>query len=261
MMERLDQQLGALAQSVDKLAARAQAEVDARPARSSPALPIVAPRLSFALKHMDALPSGGQQPLAIFCEFEQFVCTQHTESVLLPRAVAGRDERRDALADLNLPLKEAVAKLEAAGVVLAPGFEDFAELCSIRQVRLYILSHGLKPVIRHFLRQAGLGHIEVLANYLGFKADGAWEVCFRDNSGAGHDKGETLQQVLHGSQLNARVVFVGAAGDDFSAVESGLVNTLYAPKGSPLSQRCETAGLRTRAFAGWEAMMNELQLT
>ena len=31
-------------------------------------------------------------------------------------------------------LQEATDRLEAAGVVLAPGFEDFAELCSIRQV-------------------------------------------------------------------------------------------------------------------------------
>ena len=137
-------------------------------------------------------------------------------------------------------LQEATDRLEAAGVVLAPGFEDFAELCSIRQVcgmggmaggvgmnrnlshhssappylshhitpcpnpsfhsiptpslhsiptpsqvRLYILTHGLKPVVRHFLRKAGLGHIEVLGNDLSIGDDGAWRVLFRDDSPSG----------------------------------------------------------------------------
>jgi len=124
-----------------------------------------------------------------------------------------------------------------------------------------VLSHGLKPIIRHFLRQAGLGHVEVFGNDLGFKPDGSWDVCMRDGSPSGHDKGETLQQALRGSQLNARVVVVSYASEDFCVVETGLVNTLYTPQGCPLAERCQGAGLRTRPFEGWDAMVNQLQLT
>ena len=263
--DKIDEQLTALAGSIERLAARAQADLDENPPVTNRASPgrkggMPAPRPSFVVGHMDALPSDNHQPLAVFCEFENLVCSLDTEAVLLSEPPANCDARLEAYAKLALPLKDALAKLEAEGAKLAPGFEDFAELCSIRQVRLFVLSHGLKPIIRHFLRQAGLGHIEVLANDLGFKPDGVWDVCLRDHSETGHDKGESLQQALRGSQLNARVIFVGSAASDFSVVETGLVNTLYAPSGSELALRCQGAALRARNFDGWEAMMGELQL-
>eukprot|EP00966_Prymnesium_polylepis_P091459 2117038-Prymnesium_polylepis.1 len=49
--------------------------------------------------------------------------------------------------------------------------------------------------------------------------------------------------------------------EDFCVVETGLVNTLYTPQGCPLAERCQGAGLRTRPFEGWDAMVNQLQLT
>jgi len=220
---------------------------------------------------MNMLPSGGQ-PLVIFCEFETLVCKLHTEAVLfgqegtdLEAASAklarstNRVDRAAGYMQLRLTLQEALKKLEDAGVGLAPGFEDFAEMCSIRQVRLYILTHGLKPLVRHFLRNAGLGHVEVLGNDLRITEEGAWQLSFRDHSSSGHDKGESLQEALQSSQIAARVVFMSTLAEDFSAVETGLVNTLYTPPKSALAEMCEGAGLKTRVFEGWSAMLNDLQ--
>jgi len=222
---------------------------------------------------MDVLPPSGQ-PLAIFCEFEAIVSSLHTEAVFFSTegsdlkmastrlaSTTSRGARTLAYEGLQVAtLQEATDRLEAAGVVLAPGFEDFAELCSIRQVRLYILTHGLKPVVRHFLRKAGLGHIEVLGNDLSIGDDGAWRVLFRDDSPSGHDKGESLQRALVGRQSPAKVVFIGTLADDFSAVETGRIHTLYTPPGSSLAQRCSQAGLGTRPFESWVALVDELQL-
>ena len=79
----------------------------------------------------------------------------HTEAVLFSKegadleaasaqlaAVSDRDSRQAAYAELRLSLKEATDKLEGAGVPLAPGFEDFAELCSIRQARAGTAGRG-----------------------------------------------------------------------------------------------------------------------
>ena len=51
--------------------------------------------------------------------------------------------------------------VEASGAALAPGFAAFAEACLVKGVTLHVLSRGWKPVISHFLRSAGLGHVQV----------------------------------------------------------------------------------------------------
>ena len=40
-------------------------------------------------------------------------------------------------------------------------FAAFAEACLVKGVTLHVLSRGWKPVISHFLRSAGLGHVQV----------------------------------------------------------------------------------------------------
>ena len=58
-------------------------------------------------------------------------------------------------------LEHALSRLEASGAALAPGFAAFAEACLVKGVTLHVLSRGWKPVISHFLRSAGLGHVQV----------------------------------------------------------------------------------------------------
>ena len=57
-------------------------------------------------------------------------------------------------------LEHALSRLEASGAALAPGFAAFAEACLVKGVTLHVLSRGWKPVISHFLRSAGLGHVQ-----------------------------------------------------------------------------------------------------
>ena len=58
-------------------------------------------------------------------------------------------------------LEHALSRLEASGAALALGFAAFAEACLVKGVTLHVLSRGWKPVISHFLRSAGLGHVQV----------------------------------------------------------------------------------------------------
>ena len=54
------------------------------------------------------------------------------------------------------------------------------------------------------------------------------------------------------------VVYVGWAACDFVPVQEGLVQTLYAPAGSPLAELCDEAGVRYRSFAGWDAVLSDI---
>ena len=67
----IDEKLDELTAGVDRLATAAEAKLKGTSRRAS----TKHPRLSFALEHMDSLPSGAQ-PLAIFCEFE-VACILH----------------------------------------------------------------------------------------------------------------------------------------------------------------------------------------
>lgn len=263
---KVEAQLDDLGKAVDRLATKAEANM----AEGRPALRMRHASVQdiASLCHLDEL-AGGDAPLSIFCEFEGLIFTVDTDEVLLTRegaeaattATGAREKRAAAYAALRMPLKDGLAKLEAVGGRLAPGFEDFAELCAIRSARICVLTRGLKPVVRHFLRSAGLGHIEVLGNELSVSEEGSWRLGFRDHSDTGHSKAESIQRTLVGQQQTAaRVVMLGTDSGDFDAVEAGLVQTLFAPDGSGLAARCDEAGLRRRSFVSWAALVDELQL-
>ena len=114
-------------------------------------------------------------------------------------------------------------------------------------------------MISHFLRGAGLGHVQVSANHLLVSGDECrWRLCFRDHTPSGHDKARSLKAALRLLDGERRVVYIGRTACDAAPVDGGLVHHLYAPTGSALGVHCERAGHAHRAFPGWTALAREL---
>ena len=104
---------------------------------------------------------------------------------------------------LEEPLSDALARLDAT---LDPDFVAFCEAASVRGAALHVISRGFKPIARHFLREAGLGHVAVLANELHVGTNNRWRVSFRDGSPSGHDKARSLKAALRLLDGERRVV-------------------------------------------------------
>ena len=116
-------------------------------------------------------------------------------------------------------LEHALSRLEASGAALAPGFAPFAEACLVKGVTLHVLSRGWKPVVSHFLRSAGLGHVQVSANNL-LEQEGKWRFSFRDHSAAGHDKAEALRRAQRDARpAQPEALLVGRFACDLAAVQ------------------------------------------
>jgi 2-hydroxy-3-keto-5-methylthiopentenyl-1-phosphate phosphatase len=215
-------------------------------------------------------PSAFDDSLSIFTEFDQLCLSGRVDDVLLGEeaAAAGADDkavRLAALCRLDVPLDEAVSKLDQSGVRLREEFVDFAEMCAARRIRLLVLSRGLKPLIRQVLRDQGLGHVEVLAHDAFVEPEsGKWRVSYRDESATGHDKAESMRRALqsHGTKKPAgaapSVLLVGQYACDFAPVSAGSVDCLLAPAGSELAQRAAAEGIAHRTFNGWPEVLQQL---
>lgn len=145
------EQVGALRDSIERLLVKAEASPGALKGLPAAVIP----------KELDAPPPRVAENLHVFCEFEACACTIDTEAVLLSGSdLSSREARWAALSRLQLPWAEAVSRLDSAGAALADGFTEFAEYCCMRDVSLHVLSRGYKEVVRHYLRSAGLGHVQ-----------------------------------------------------------------------------------------------------
>ena len=178
-----------------------------------------------------------------------------TSTALLDGIIARRAARQEAYEALDEPLDAALARLDAR---LDPEFVAFCEAASVRGAALHVVSRGFKPIVRHYCREEGLGHVAVLANELHVGTNNRWRVSFRDGSPSGHDKARSLKAALRLLDGERRVVYVGRTACDAAPVDGGLVHHLYAPAGSALGVHCERAGHAHRAFPGWTALAREL---
>ena len=251
MFASIESQLALLQESVSRLSAKAQSNaddrVDARVAATWKEL--MQEKEKVIRTELDVIPSG---PVTVFCEFDELCCAGSIEVTLLGSNVQeGRDAQQAAWQRLKMTLGEALAKLDAAAVRIEPAFIDFIEKCSIRRMRVCILSRGLKPLIRAMLREQGIGHVEVLAHDGYVDEVGEWHVSLRDDSRTGHDKAESLRRALRNHEKGA-VVLVGRTACDFAPVLAGGVDCVLAPRPSALASLCDQTSVRMRTFEGWD---------
>ena len=257
MFASIESQLALLQESVSRLSAKAQSNaddrVDARVAATWKEL--MQEKEKVIRTELDVIPSG---PVTVFCEFDELCCAGSIEVTLLGSNVQeGRDAQQAAWQRLKMTLGEALAKLDAAAVRIEPAFIDFIEKCSIRRMRVCILSRGLKPLIRAMLREQGIGHVEVLAHDGYVDEVGEWHVSLRDDSRTGHDKAESLRRALRNHEQGA-VVLVGRTACDFAPVLAGGVDCVLAPRPSALASLCDQTSVRMRTFEGWDEFSKAL---
>jgi 2-hydroxy-3-keto-5-methylthiopentenyl-1-phosphate phosphatase len=257
MFASIESQLALLQESVSRLSAKAQSNaddrVDARVAATWKEL--MQEKEKVIRTELDVIPSG---PVTVFCEFDELCCAGSIEVTLLGSNVQeGRDAQQAAWQRLKMTLGEALAKLDAAAVRIEPAFIDFIEKCSIRRMRVCILSRGLKPLIRAMLREQGIGHVEVLAHDGYVDEVGEWHVSLRDDSRTGHDKAESLRRALRNHEKGA-VVLVGRTACDFAPVLAGGVDCVLAPRPSALASLCDQTSVRMRTFEGWDEFSKAL---
>ena len=257
MFASIESQLALLQESVSRLSAKAQSNaddrVDARVAATWKEL--MQEKEKVIRTELGVIPSG---PVTVFCEFDELCCAGSIEVTLLGSNVQeGRDAQQAAWQRLKMTLGEALAKLDAAAVRIEPAFIDFIEKCSIRRMRVCILSRGLKPLIRAMLREQGIGHVEVLAHDGYVDEVGEWHVSLRDDSRTGHDKAESLRRALRNHEKGA-VVLVGRTACDFAPVLAGGVDCVLAPRPSALASLCDQTSVRMRTFEGWDEFSKAL---
>jgi 2-hydroxy-3-keto-5-methylthiopentenyl-1-phosphate phosphatase len=258
MFVSIESQLALLQESVSRLSTKAQSNaddrVDARVAATWKELMREKEKVVIRTE-LDVIPSG---PVTVFCEFDGLCCAGSIEVTLLGSNVQeGRDAQQAAWQGLKMTLGETLAKLDAAGVRIEPAFIDFVEQCSIRRMRVCVLSRGLKPLIRAMLRDQGIGHVEVLAHDGYVDEAGEWHVSLRDDSRTGHDKAESLRRALRNHEQGA-VVLVGRTACDFAPVLAGGVDCVLAPRPSALASLCDQNSVRTRTFEGWDELSKAL---
>ena len=275
VLDEIEGGMAALASSVDVLATRALKDGGERQQQRREEQALQRHRVLTDLraeaqganlrKDLAALPAAGA-PVTIFCEWDSLCITGDGEAVLLGDAVEGRDARLAAYEAMKMTLDQAIATLDAADVRLDPAFVEFVETAMVRQVRVCVLSRGLKPLIRGFLRAEGIGHVEVLAHDMHVDRDNGdqWRVAFRDHSESGHDKGESMRRALSGLQSGGNkgaIVLVGRTPCDFAPVHAGRVDCLVAPRPSELASRCDDAGVSFVEWQGWDALSAALLST
>jgi len=246
-MANFEAQLAKLQEGITKLSARAEADLNAgKPSKLFLSNPETSKKLRTELSE---LPTG---TTTVFCEFDELCLQGDAEATLLGCSIEGRDDRVAAWQSLKMPIEEAVAKLEAADVRLDPSFVEFIERCSVRRLRVCILSRGLKPLVRALLREQGIGHVEVLAHDMYVdRQTSEWKVAFRDDSETGHDKAESVRRALRNHE-KAAVVLVGRTVCDYAPILAGSVDCVIAQRPSELARLCDEAGVRTRDFKGWD---------
>jgi hypothetical protein len=177
--------------------------------------------------------------------------------------------RRQAAVALRAPVADVVAAtMRACGAALSEPFAEWCEVASIEQWHVCVLSASLKPVVRHFLRDAGLGHITALGADAICRAQPASDGSFvwAVSLWSAIDRVRALRGWLSSTATTAggdalpQLVYVGAHVQDalLLRAEPPLVRTLYVLPNSQLERWCEAHGVRHRKFEGFDRLRADL---
>lgn len=171
---------------------------------------------------------------------------------------AARSSRERVTADVQCSVVD-VAQLvhDKLGGRLRDDFITFCEDACVRQWELCVLTSGIKPFVRHLLREAGLSHVPTMA------ADGicraathrwectSWEPTDRIRALRAWLDTRTLRRADGGSP---HVIYVGAQVSEACLLraEPQLIDTLLVVPGSDLERWCNANSVRYRSFTGFD---------
>lgn len=180
--------------------------------------------------------------LLIACDFDGTITQRDTLHVLVerfgeqglwdeltPRLRAGEITVEQAMSEEFARVRATRDEVHEAIRLDAPvraGFVEFARWCEESGHRLVVLSNGFRSVIARVLAEAGLGHLEVVANDARFSRDGT-EILWSDRGARcticdRPCKRQPLREHWNGERL----VFIGDGISDRCA--SGLADIIFA---------------------------------
>lgn len=124
---------------------------------------------------------------------------------------------------------------------LDPGFKDFFQWCSSRDIPVIVVSSGMRPVISALLKDLvgpEAEKIEIISNDVKIEEDGTWNVVFRDASDFGHDKSICIKPYAkRPCGQRPHLFYCGDGVSDLSAAKE--TDLLFAKEGMDLILYCQ----------------------
>ncbi|TGO52094.1 hypothetical protein BOTNAR_0335g00050 [Botryotinia narcissicola] len=157
-----------------------------------------------------------------------------------------RDVSEEMWGSLRVPFEDGFAVMEKT-LEIDPDFQKFHRFCIDYNIPFYVISAGLKPVLRKvldkFLGEEESKRIQIVANEAVISEDGSlWKPVWRHDTELGHDKALSITEARELAQLECEdgtiplIVFIGDGVSDLPAAIQADV--LFARRVLRLEEYC-----------------------
>lgn len=228
-----------------------------------------------------------EHPAILFTDWDGTVTLQDSNDMLTDNLGMGYDARMvlDAgIRDGSLTFREAFEKMLSSvsdkgypldkcidyllqNVKLDPGFKETVQWCHSMNIPVIVVSSGMDVVIKSLLENLITepelrSFIKIYANHVDVdESTGKWKIRYRDDSGFGHDKNQTILNVtadpLHSSYAEGKRFYCGDGVSDISASRS--CDLLFAKKGCALVEICKKDGINYDEFESFKTILDHIK--
>lgn len=127
-------------------------------------------------------------------------------------------------------------------IVVDPTFLNFVSWCNSKSIKLVILSHGIKTIIKHFI---DLDEDCIISHDL---VDG--KVIYNEN---------IIPKCKYIETITNSIIHIGDGNSDFSMI--GHSDILFTKQSSSLEQKCINENIQHYAFTDFEDIIEFLEIT
>ncbi|ORX98103.1 phosphoric monoester hydrolase [Basidiobolus meristosporus CBS 931.73] len=214
--------------------------------------------------------------LFIFSDFDGTITKEDSLNILIDKCMGSepRQSIDDAIKQGTMSFKEGMtrqfagidASWEEASTFLQstthvdPHFKEFAQYCDAENIPLTVVSCGIGPLIKEFLKgfvgSELASKIQVEANSVEI-IDQKWIPVYHDDSDFGHDKSLTMRQIKATLEVKPILVFLGDGLSDISAAREADI--LFAKKGCDLEDWCIKENVSYTSFENFSHVLEVLK--
>ncbi|GMM45333.1 putative phosphoric monoester hydrolase [Pichia kluyveri] len=151
-------------------------------------------------------------------------------------------------------------------IKLDPGFKPTVEYCYQNNIPVIIVSSGMSLVIKELLQlllpdDNLRNYIQIIANDVKINDnDGTWEIKYRDDTSFGHDKNQSIINIINNWNDSRRpLIYSGDGVSDISAARS--CDILLAKKGCDLISICQRDNVKYREFKDFNEILEIIKST
>lgn len=228
-----------------------------------------------------------EHPAILFTDWDGTVTLQDSNDMLTDDLGMGYDARMvlDAgIRDESLTFRDAFDQMLSSvsnkgysldecikylleNVELDPGFKETVQWCHSQNIPVIVVSSGMDIVIKALLENLITepelrSFIEIHANQVDADGEsGKWKIKYKDSSGFGHDKNQTILGVTshpkHCNFAEGKRFYCGDGVSDISASRS--CDLLFARSGCALIDICEKDGINYVEFGSFKDILDHIQ--